>query len=168
MRQSTQTPKNQASTNTRQRDLAKIHIGKKQLGIDDQTYRDMLFDIAGVESAADLDGRGRDAVIKHLIRRGFKPAPKKPQGYKSTHKSAKASGMHTQSSPERAPLLSKIGAILADLDLSWPYADGIAKRMFGIDKVRWLNPVQLRKVVAALVYRQKKLKADAHNEKNRS
>lgn len=164
MGQSNQTSKKQASTNTRQRDLAKIHIAKKQLGMDDETYRELLFNIAGVRSAADLDGRGRSAVIKHLRRCGFKSSPKRPKGYKSSHKSANASGMHIESSPERAPLLSKIGAILADLNLSWAYADGIAKRMFGIERVRWLSPVQLRKVTAALVYRQKKSKTEAHDE----
>jgi len=156
MRQPNQTSEKQASTDTRRRDLAKIHIAKKQLGMDDETYRDMLLDVAGVKSAADLDDRGRSAVIKHLRKCGFTSTSKEPHGYRSTHKSAKASGMHKQSSPERAPLLSKIGAILADLDLSWPYADGIAKKMFGVDKARWLKPDQLHKVTAALIYHQKR------------
>ena len=38
----------------RNKDLAKIHIAKKQLGLDDDSYRAMLQMVAGVNSAAHL------------------------------------------------------------------------------------------------------------------
>lgn len=136
----------------RRRDLAKIHIAKKQLGLDDQTYREMLHNVAGVESAADLDRRGRSKLLGHLRNIGFR----------STHKSAKASGMHIPAAWDRAPMTSKIGAILAELKLPWGYADGIAKRMFKVDKMRWLERNQLHKLVAVLVYMQKRAKADGN------
>ena len=145
-------------SDARRRDLAKIHIAKKQLGMDNETYRDMLYNVAEVRSAADLDRRGRSAVIGRLKSLGFKVSHKKGRGYKSAHKSARASGMHRSSSPERAPLLSKISAILAELKLPWSYADAIAKHMYKVDKVRWLYPDQLRGVTVALIKRQKKLK----------
>jgi len=160
MRQTKHKTKNDATSDARRRDLAKIHIAKKQLGMDDETYRDVLYDVAGVWSAADLDRRGRSAVIGRLKSLGFKSTYKKGRGYKSIHKSAKASGMHIPSSPERTPLLSKIGAILADLKLPWSYADSIAKHMYKVDKVRWLYPDQLRSVVVALVKRQQKVKRE--------
>lgn len=134
------------SSEFRRRDLAKIHIAKKQLGMDDAAYREMLFDITGFRSAAHLDSKQRWAVIKHL----------KSKGYQSKHKTSKASGMHRPTAPDRSPLLSKIGAILADLKLPWAYADGMAKRMFGVDKVRWLKPDQLHNLTAALIYHQKR------------
>jgi phage gp16-like protein len=34
--------------------------------------------------------------------------------------------------------------------LPWDYADGMSKRMFKTDKVAWLTPHQLHKLVAAL------------------
>ncbi|MBU4316308.1 MAG: regulatory protein GemA [Proteobacteria bacterium] len=131
----------------RRRDLAAIHIGKEKLGMDDITYREMLVTIAGVKSSADLDQAGREKVLNHLWKRGFKPPLK----------SARASGMHVSPSRERAPYLHKIGALLAATELSWAYADGIGKKMFGVEKVRWLDPDQLRKVLAALVYNQKRI-----------
>ena len=103
----------QTQADFRRRDLAKIHIAKKQLGMDDATYREMLFNITGFQSAAHLDSKQRWAVIKHL----------KARGYCSRHESAKASGMNRATAPDRAPLLSKIGAIIADLGLPWAYAD---------------------------------------------
>jgi len=135
------------SSDFRRRDLAKIHIAKKQLGMDDATYREMLFNVTGFQSAADLNRTQRWAVITHLKARGFR----------SRHDSAKSSGMNRTTAARRAPLLSKIGAILADLRLPWAYADGMAKRMFGVDKVRWLRPDQLHKVTAALIYHQKRI-----------
>jgi len=137
-----------AHSNPRWRELAKNHIFKKQLGLDDATYREMLFNVAGVRSAADLDERGRHEVLKHMKACGLRPV----------HKSAKASGMHIPAAPDRAPLLSKIGALLADMRLPWAYADGIAKQMYGVDLVRWLYPDQVRGVVAALIKRQQKIK----------
>jgi phage gp16-like protein len=59
----------------RSTELAKIHIGAEQIGLrrhgDDSAYRDMLWSIARVRSAKDLDAGGRQAVLKHLRNCGF-------------------------------------------------------------------------------------------------
>lgn len=61
-------------SNPRSRELAKIHIGAKQLGLirdgDKDEYRLMLFSIARVRSAADLDAAGRQRVLAHLRKCG--------------------------------------------------------------------------------------------------
>lgn len=57
---------------SRRTDLAKIHIGKKDLGMDDETYKAMLWTVARVHSAADLDEAGRQAVLSHMVARGAK------------------------------------------------------------------------------------------------
>ena len=54
----------------RNRQLATIHCGKKFLGLDDETYRQMLWTVARVHSAADLDLHGREKVIAHMLARG--------------------------------------------------------------------------------------------------
>jgi phage gp16-like protein len=65
----------------RSMDLAKIHIAAEQLGLrrngDDSAYRDMLWSIGRVRSAADLDAGGRQAVLTHLRRCGFIDRPAK-------------------------------------------------------------------------------------------
>lgn len=61
----------------RRADLAKIHIAKHELGMDEASYRTMLKNVAGVDSAADLDGDGRNRVIAHLRRLGFQPRPRR-------------------------------------------------------------------------------------------
>ena len=124
----------------RKSELAKIHIAKAQLGMDDETYRAMLWTIARVKSAADLDWAGRKRLLEHLKGIGAKIGGERPPRV--------AAG--------RADLVSKIGAQLADMSLPWAYAHGLAKHMFKTEKVEWCSPEQLRKIVAALAYKQKK------------
>ena len=47
--------------------LAKIHIAKAQLGMDDVTYRTMLQQVAGVTSSKQLDERGVDRDRKRHV-----------------------------------------------------------------------------------------------------
>lgn len=54
------------------RTLAAIHIAKKDRGLDDDTYRDLLQRIAGVRSAADLDQAGARRVMAEFERLGFR------------------------------------------------------------------------------------------------
>jgi phage gp16-like protein len=137
-----------SQTDTRRDDLAKIHIAKKNLGLSDDVYREMLFNIAGVESAKDLDEKGRKKILKHLSACGFR----------SYHKSAKASGMHLPAAHDKQLYLSKIGVILANIDKPWNYADGIAQRTYKVNFVRWLKPDQLYKVMQIFIIYQKNLK----------
>lgn len=133
----------------RRRELAIIHLAKKHFSQDEHAYRGTLKHIVGVESAADLDAKGRKKLIDYYKSYGFRPV----------HKSARASGMHLRPSGDRKPQLSKIGVILADLKLPWSYADSIAKTMHGVDRVRWLYPDQLQGVIVALINRQKHVKS---------
>lgn len=128
---------------TRRRELAAIHIAKKDLGMDDETYRDMLFAVARVRSAADLDQGGRTAVIEHLRKSGFK---RKEQVVAEVREGRPAF------SAECRPLGGKLEAQLAAGALSWNYAAAIAKRMFHVERLEWCKPGQLRSIVAALEY----------------
>lgn len=124
--------------NNRQAQLAQIHIAKKQLGLDDDTYRSMLFTLARVKSSADLDYAGRDKVLAHLKASGFKAKPS------------------PATTKEKQALIGKIAALLADMQLDWAYADGIAKRMYKRDKAQWCSPKELIGLVTALVKKQQK------------
>jgi phage gp16-like protein len=124
----------------RQRDLARIHSAKKQLGLDDETYRDLLHGLTGKFSAGDMTRRERWTILQEMSRLGATaPAKKRP-------------GMPLDPAPEKARLLSKIGSQLAIADRPWVYANAISKRMFGVDLIQWCNPDQLRRIVAALNY----------------
>jgi phage gp16-like protein len=118
--------------------LAKIHIAIKQLGLDDETYRALLWTVARVKSSKDLDTHGRLAVLEHLKARGFVDRSRR------------------RPSEDREPLVNKIRAMLHAAERADAYADGIAKRMFGSERFMWCNPAQLRKIVAALTYDQRR------------
>lgn len=127
----------------RRRELAKIHLGAKQLGMDRETYEACLWTLARVRSARDLDAGGRAAVLDHLRACGFRPAPA------TTPRPGRP---HNIGSEDRGAQLRKIEALLAQAKRPWAYADAMAKRMFGVDAVSWCNPTQLHKLIAALSY----------------
>jgi hypothetical protein len=58
------------------RQLGLLHVAKARLGLDEQAYRDLLEDEAGVRSARDLDPAGFRAVLRRLQRLGFRPRPR--------------------------------------------------------------------------------------------
>lgn len=55
-------------------DLAKIHIAKKELGLDDATYRGVLWDRYHRESAADLSDSQAADLIDLFRQKGWRPA----------------------------------------------------------------------------------------------
>jgi phage gp16-like protein len=58
--------------------------------------------------------------------------------------------------PDRQAMLRKIAVMLKDADREKAYADGIAKNMFQIERVEFCAPDQLRRIVSALVYDQRR------------
>lgn len=135
--------------------LAKIHIARQQLGMDDESYRAMLQRVAGVRSAAALNPSQAAAVLAELQRMGFAPKPTpKSQG--------KPHNMDARAMPI---MMKKVEALLADMALPWAYADGIAKQMFGIERCAWIRKEsQLKALIAALYNRQKKTQKGAGGE----
>jgi phage gp16-like protein len=139
-------PKNTTPTDDgRQRDLAKIHIAKKQLGLDEQTYREMLQAVSGVASAADLCPAGRRKVLAHLSRAGFK-SRKGKNTFPGRPDFAKLYGTG------KLAMLQKIEAYLAEAKRPWAYVHAMAKRMCKVDRVQWCAPDQLRKIIVALEF----------------
>ena len=61
---------------TRNADLAKIHIARKDLGLTEGDYRALLARVAGVASAAQLGPDGCKAVLAELKQLGFRVKPK--------------------------------------------------------------------------------------------
>lgn len=57
--------------------IAKIHLAKKQLALTDDSYRDVLRRITGLDSAAAMRVDQLDAVLREFARLGWKPKPAK-------------------------------------------------------------------------------------------
>lgn len=116
--------------------LAKIHIAKKQLALDDETYRTMLQSVGGVASSRDLTSEGAAKVLRHLERCGFKPKAN--------------TGKRPSVTNARNPRMGKIEALLAASGRPWSYADAIAKRVCKVESLRFCDGDMLSKVIAAL------------------
>lgn len=61
-------------------ELAKIHIAKKELGLDDATYRSILWDRYGKESSVDLSERQTADLIDLFRQKGWRPASAAQRG----------------------------------------------------------------------------------------
>ncbi|MGY3571949.1 gp16 family protein [Vibrio paucivorans] len=62
---------------TRNQLIALIHVGKTQLGMDEDCYRAMLSHVVGVSSAKEASWLQLETVLKHMNQLGFKPVRKR-------------------------------------------------------------------------------------------
>lgn len=157
-----------ATHQPRSKDLAAIHIAAQQLGMDDATYRDMLWTIARVRSAKDLDWAGRRRVLEHLRACGAKAErPKRSAGEWAFVDAAAAN---------RQPVLRRIIVFCRDLGIERgkqkAYVEGIARQMGSIrsyadgvlDEIpgrvekplEFCDLTELRRIAMALQYHQKR------------
>jgi len=133
-----------------------VHAACRQLDMDETTRRAMIEKIAGpgIRSTLQLNLQACGKVLDHLNASGA--ALKK-----------RNVGKHqgTPNTLDRKPMLQKIEAMLADMELSWKYAESIAERQTkrqggGIQRLEWVPDASLRGVVAALhKEKDKRLKA---------
>ena len=143
--------------NTKKILMAKIHIAKKDLHLDDDTYRDVLWRVTGKRSCKDMTIAQLQDVVKDMEKSGFKP------------KAAPKHGKKPSVVGKREPLMGKIHAMLTDMGLHWNYAHGMADSMFKIKRLQWLNDSQLYKLTQALsVHQQREAKKAASNERKKA
>ena len=123
----------------RRGELAQIHIARQQLGMDDDTYRNVLWTVARVRSSADLDWSGRKRVLDHMKACGFKVQPKK------------LATAHKPLAMTKEAIEAKIATQLKALEQNWPYAYGVGRRIFPkISRFEFLTAEQLGDVSSAL------------------
>ena len=126
----------------RQNNLAKIHIAKKDLALDDDTYRCLLERLFGVASAKDLTYSDHLTLLAEFRRLGWKPKPPKVQ---------------SQIAGLRDPQLRKIrllwyrlveaGAIRSPEASALPH---FVRKQTGVERLEWLSVAQAGQVIEAL------------------
>jgi len=131
-------------TSSRNRELARIHIARAQLAMDEDVYRSTVRAISNqrTDSAKDLDYAEREKLLEHFRRLGWTDV--------RTGVRRKVTTWHKQK------LMDKVAAMLASSMLPWAYADAMARRMFKVERTDWLDHDQLRRLVAALEYQKKR------------
>lgn len=135
-------PTKRSGTELRRAEIAQIHIAKTQLGLDEETYRAVLWTVARVKSSKDLDWTGRKQLLEHFKARGWKPAaPKKARSTKPVPAGqpgmvrALWSDLHA-AGKVRDPSDTALGSWLARN--KWP------------ERVEWLDNKQITNAIEAL------------------
>ena len=120
--------------------LAKIHIAKKDLHLDDDTYRSAISMISGgkTDSSAKLNRTQRLDLLRHFESLGWQA-----QVTRRRPKNMDRAG-------SRAAQLGKIEALLTIGKKSWKYADALAKRICKVDSISFVSDGQLYKIITAL------------------
>jgi len=121
--------------------LAKIHIAKKELAMDDDTYRALLMRVAEVSSSKDLTAASASKVLAEFARLGWKPKAKKA----------------VTRPPEDSAQLKMIRGLWIELHqmgkVEDPSESALAawcKRMMRVDAPQWLTKAQASKLIEAL------------------
>jgi len=122
--------------------LAKIHIAKKDLGLDDDTYRTALESVTGRDSCGGMSDRQLTKVLDHFKAKGWKPALKNKFKKPSKHADVRliyalwwdlhASGKLDCAADQRRSALQKF-----------------VKHMTGVDNPEWLTGDDARIVIEA-------------------
>ena len=105
----------------------------------EEAYRAMLLRITGKNSCAVMDIDELEHVAEEMRRFGFKPSTAREKHGRPHLRRTTAAAM-----------MDKVEALLADGGYHWNYAHAMARRMFGREKVEYLDNDQLHKLVAAL------------------
>ena len=144
----------------RKRLISAVHVGKTQLGLDDDTYRALLEKVTGQRSAAKLTYQQLNAVLDNMKAQGF--SYKKPA---QRRQSPKSKGTDIDRIRAIWITMSKQGFVR---DGSEAALDAYVKRMtaklnngIGVEHVAWLKDVQVEHVMEALKNWHRRLMADA-------
>lgn len=131
----------------KQKFIRLIHVAKRELGLDEDTYRAMLVNVTGMDSTKTMPLYKLEAVVKHMKRTGFK-VRSKPQ---------------TRSLADDAQS-KKIRALWLDMAekgiVKNPSEAALAtyvKRLTGVDRLEWLSTEQASSVIETLKKWQKRM-----------
>lgn len=127
----------------KRREIQLIHIAKQQLGMDDESYRAMLWTKGRVKSSTELDWKGRKEVLDHLKACGFKVTASK------TRPQARALADDPQSKKIRELWLT----LHANGKVRNPSETALAafvKRQTKVEALQWLDAKQASQIIEEL------------------
>ena len=121
--------------------LAKVHIAKKELGVFDDDYRDILRREFGVTSSAALADRELESLVDYFISKGWKPQRSEARGQRPEEKKA----------AQAAALKERIGQELLHSDMTAERLRGLVRKICGVDDLQWCgDAVRLKKLLAVI------------------
>ncbi|MFD3263350.1 gp16 family protein [Phenylobacterium ferrooxidans] len=133
--------------------LAKIHLGAKDLGLDEDARRDVLEKITGLRSSADCTDRQLIQVLAHYREDlGWTPngaRPAAPQRKPPAPRSERPPAKHPVAKKARALWISlhQLGAVREPSERT---LEAFAKRQLGVDRLQWADQSQGFRLIEAL------------------
>ncbi len=117
--------------------LAKVHLARKDLGLDDETYRAVLVRVTGKTSSAACQRRQLVDLLAEFKRLGWAGA----DGRKKSDKAhvRKVFALWEQMAADGIPRIPGRAGLLA-----------FVQRMAGVDDPEWMSPEQATRVIEAL------------------
>lgn len=120
--------------------LAKVHIAKKDLVLDEDDYRQILLDEAGVASAGDADTKGLEAILRRFEGLGWKAVAKRGTAARA-----------------QSPMAKKARALWISLwhlgdvrNRSEKALESFAQRQLKCERMAWANQREAAKLIEAL------------------
>jgi len=138
------------SAGSRHKTYGRIHCLMAELGISDETYRDILHVQFRKASKSDLSDRQLLQLIDHL------ESLASPGSRVPNHESRIGKKPRNMAVAERKDLMEKIEACLAERQLPWSYAEAMANRICKKKALEFCGPHDLWKIVAAFGYDAKR------------
>ncbi|WP_247536954.1 gp16 family protein (plasmid) [Ralstonia syzygii subsp. celebesensis] len=124
----------------RQHLIRLIHVAKRDLVMDDDTYRSILLQVGKEASAADLTVPELEKVLEHLKRCGFKVRSNKDARRQADDDQSKMIRGLWLELAERGVVHNASEAALA----------AFVKRMTGVDALQWLSVAQASRIIEHL------------------
>jgi phage gp16-like protein len=124
---------------SRNRDLASIHIAKKQLGMEEDAYRAIIRAISNqrTDSSGELTDAERQQLLAHLKACGFKAKPQ-------------ASAPQKNVAADKQAMMGRIATMLSANGRDWNYINAVAARMFKVARAEWCDKNQLHSLIGVL------------------
>ena len=131
---------------------AKIAIGRKQLGLDEDTYRLMLAEVVGCTSTKNCTEAQLARVLGHLASKGAVFASAKPKASKKAYM-AKSPAIRSDfytipDCQQHADLKRKICAMWAELGYDMTSLDTRCKRQCGVEMFLWAKDLRFLQCLA--------------------
>ena len=138
------------TTPNRQRLIRLIHVAKRDLSMDDDTYRAILLRFGKKASSADLTIPELEKVLEHLKRSGFKVRSKS----KSAPKPAQAKPSRPLAQDLESKKIRALWLFLHELGaVKNPSEEALAayvKRIAGVDALQWISGEQAERLIETM------------------
>lgn len=132
---------------TRRAAVVKVQIARRDLGLDEDTYRAILSRLTGRASASDCTDAQLGVVLDEFKAKGWKP--KVVQGGGPARRGKPAAAAHPVARKARAMWISlhQLGVVR---DPSEAALEAFARRQLGVEKLRWAVASEAHALIEAL------------------